>query len=415
MSIKKILDQIAAEPSTNKKMDILYGYKDNELLKRVLYLAYSPRIKFYIKQIPSFLSNPDGNMSLPTALDLLSELSSRRKTGHDASNHLRQILSQLSLENAQVVIKIIEKDCKLGMGVTNINKKFDDYIEDTPYMGAKAFKPKEAKKIFEKGGKGFSQIKMDGRYANAIICDGVVEPESRAGEQTRIMGAKCIAELSKFKNCVLNGEFTVNVPKMKADGTMKTGTEIRYESNGLIASLVSIGNKKAEGKNVSKEIAKFKDENGYDYQETLDNIQYTIWDMITLEEYDNTESSLPYHERLKNVENILLEHKPENIFLIESIPVESYEEALDHFSKVLEAGLEGTILKSQTGTWKDGKPAWQIKMKLEMDVDMRIVKFNYGKAGTKNERNEYTCRRIKLVFGYKKIWRLPACWFWAWV
>ena len=46
---------------------------------------------------------------------------------------------------------------------------------------------------------------------------------------------------------------------------------------------------------------------------------------------------------------------------------------------------KNTILKAYDGEWKDGKPNWQIKMKLEMDVDLRIVGFNYGTKGTKNE------------------------------
>ena len=47
MSIKEILDEIAAESSTNQKMVILAKYKDNELLKRVIYLAHSKRVKFH--------------------------------------------------------------------------------------------------------------------------------------------------------------------------------------------------------------------------------------------------------------------------------------------------------------------------------------------------------------------------------
>jgi ATP-dependent DNA ligase len=58
---------------------------------------------------------------------------------------------------------------------------------------------------------------------------------------------------------------------------------------------------------------------------------------------------------------------------------------MSHFQEVLEAGEEGTILKASKGTWKDGKPVWQIKMKLEMDVDLRIIGFKYGGKGTKNE------------------------------
>jgi DNA ligase-1 len=63
---------------------------------------------------------------------------------------------------------------------------------------------------------------------------------------------------------------------------------------------------------------------------------------------------------------------------------------MDHFQEVLATEVdgvpqEGTILKDENGTWKDGKPNWQIKMKLEMDVDLVIVGFNYGTKGTKNE------------------------------
>jgi hypothetical protein len=54
MTIKQIFDEIANEPGTNAKMDILAKYKDNELLKKVLYLVNSKRVKFYIKQIPEY-------------------------------------------------------------------------------------------------------------------------------------------------------------------------------------------------------------------------------------------------------------------------------------------------------------------------------------------------------------------------
>ena len=53
--IKKILDEIANESGTNKKIEILESYKSNELLKKVLYMSRSKRIKFYLKQIPSYV------------------------------------------------------------------------------------------------------------------------------------------------------------------------------------------------------------------------------------------------------------------------------------------------------------------------------------------------------------------------
>jgi len=71
--IKHILDEISLEPGTNAKMDILKKYKDISLLKAVLYLALSKRVKFYIKQLPEYQYN--GNlMPLQWALEKLEDL-----------------------------------------------------------------------------------------------------------------------------------------------------------------------------------------------------------------------------------------------------------------------------------------------------------------------------------------------------
>jgi DNA ligase-1 len=86
---------------------------------------------------------------------------------------------------------------------------------------------------------------------------------------------------------------------------------------------------------------------------------------------------------------------------VESQIVDSYEDAIAHFSEVLGRGDEGTILKSINGEWKDGKPNHQIKMKLEMALDLVITGFNYGTKGTKNENvissfnAETSCGKLK--------------------
>ena len=377
--IYEIFTEIANESGSNAKMDILRKYKDNELLKRVLYLANSKRIKFYIKQIPEYITTP-AFRTLELALNQLSALSNREKTGNEGFDHLQDILSHLSKGDAYIIERIIDKDCKIGLGTTYINKIFPKLIEETPYMGAKSYDVDLAKKIFAKKGYGFSQIKMDGRYCNALIRSGDVELESRGGEPSVLTGAKFLEELHGFDDCVLNGELTIpGIP--------------RYISNGIIASLISIGKKALEGKNNSKEIKAFEAENQFTYQGALDAIRYTVWDTITIEEYFNAKSDTIYEARLNNLISLLNKVKASNVVLIENRRVKTYEEAMQHFQEMLAAGEEGTILKSGTGTWKDGKPNWQVKMKLEMDVDLRIIGFNYGTKGTKNEHliSSFTC------------------------
>jgi ATP-dependent DNA ligase len=252
------------------------------------------------------------------------------------------------------------------MGTTNINKIFKGLIEDTPYMGAISFDEKKARSIFNDGRRAYSQIKMDGRYCNAIIRNGEVELESRQGEPTIVTGATFLQELADFPDCVLNGELTI-------DGVS------RYESNGVIASIISILSKQ-ESRGIAetaKHIAKFESKHG-GFNKALESIRFTVWDTITVDEYFDQRSTTPYSERIVNYSTALYDLKPTMISAVEMHDVATYEEALLRFQEALADGQEGTILKATDGGWKDGKPNWQIKMKLEMDVDLRITGFNYG-------------------------------------
>jgi len=372
--IKEILNEISNEPGSNAKMDILMKYHDNELLKKVMYHALSGRVKFYLKAIPQFLSNGTNSISLDYAIDQLGVLSRREKTGHDAANHVRGLLASLYIDNAYVLTRIIDKDLKIGMGRSNINKVIPKLIERTPYMGAKAYSEKLAKAIFAKGQVGISQIKMDGRYANAIINNGEVDLVSRQGETTHIGNAQLMQELSGFDDCVLNGELTMdNEPD-------------RLIANGIITSIVDIEGKRETRTYIETEnkIKAFEEKHGA-FQESLDHIRFTVWDMVSLDEYFNEKSSKPYSNRLSVLETLIGMHEPEKITLVESKKVETFAEAMEHFQDSLSRGLEGTVLKTLTGTWKHGKPNWQVKMKLEMNIDLKIIGFQYGSKGTKNE------------------------------
>lgn len=384
--IKQIFDEISSVSGDKDKMAVLAKYKDNELLKRVLYLCKSKRVKFYIKQIPEYTPQSTSGIIFPLDLDLLgklSKLSEREITGDEARNYLKDILESLSFDDAYIIERIIDKDPKIGLGTTFINKVYKDketpeILESTPYMGAISFDEKKARKIFENGKKGLSQIKMDGRYCNVIIRRGEVELESRSGESTIVTGAKFLSELSTFPDCVLNGELTI-------------GGISRYESNGMIASIIDIQGKRSERtpEETDKKIASFEKKHG-SFESALNNIVFTVWDTISVEEYFNKSSKMPYIDRLANAASYISEAKSTMVRLIESKIANFYSEAMEHFQQIVSTEIdgvpqEGTILKSIDGEWKDGKPSYQIKMKLEMDIDLKIVGFNFGTKGTKNE------------------------------
>ena len=405
MTIKEIFDEIAAESSTNQKMEILKKYKDNELLKRVLYLANSKRVKFFIKQIPAYTHNTIG-WTLEEALNTLMIIANREFTGQNAIDKLTIWLENVSTDDAYIIERIIEKDCKIGMGTTFMNKVIKDLIEETKYMGAKSYDIKLVKKLFENGKSTYSQLKADGRYAAAIIRGGEVEMESRSGEQTVLTNSKLLTELSSFgDDIVLTGELTV-----KGINSKYSGSAIRTVSNGIIASLIDICSKSEERSELEtlNKIAKFEEKHGPDYevgsitfQEALDSVMYSVWDCVSVDEYYMGKSETPYNKRLDKISKLINNSSSIFVELIESRVVSSLKEAFEHFKEILDRGLEGTILKSIADGWKDGKPSFCVKLKLEMEVDLVITGFNYGTKGTKNEKvissfnAESSCGKLK--------------------
>ena len=374
MNIKQIFDEIANEPSNLKKTAIVEKHKDNELFKRVLYLANSKRVKFYIKQIPEYEKSPFwvghelGDIVLESSLDKLSSLSDRTVTGHAAIKHLKDILENVDEDSAYIIERVIEKDCKINFGTNMINKVFPDLIEKTGYMGCKVFSKKLIEKVLEKGS-AYSQEKMDGMYMNSIIQGGEITNESRQGEPILIENPLVFTELTTLKDCVLNGELTMEgIP--------------RYESNGIITSLKQIAKKKNQGVDVKKDIAKLEKRH-MPYAEALSLVRFTVWDILTIDEYFNRKCSRPYNERLNELYSVLENCRLINV--VETRVVTSLEEVMQHYNEVQERGGEGTVVKSMDGVWADTKPSYQIKVKKEITLDLRIIGFKYGNKGTKNE------------------------------
>ena len=117
-----------------------------------------------------------------------------------------------------------------------------------------------------------------------------------------------------------------------------------------------------------------------------------LWDCISYEDYNlarlKDKKNLPkkiYRERWEELKCILKTNQCENIRLIEHVEVNSLEEALEQTSVWMEEGYEGSVLKDWNMLFKDGTSTKQLKLKLEIDCEMRIGEFLPGNLGSKNE------------------------------
>jgi DNA ligase-1 len=115
-------------------------------------------------------------------------------------------------------------------------------------------------------------------------------------------------------------------------------------------------------------------------------VHFYAWDQIPLASVTPKGScSTPYAQRLGGLVRQISSAGCPRLHVIDTRIVHSYDEALDHYRELLRKGKEGTIVKNPKMIWKDGTSKDQVKLKLEVDVDLKIVGVINGTPGTKNE------------------------------
>lgn len=348
MTIYEILEEINKDSSTNYKLSILEKHKDNELLKRVCQMAYD-RVKFTYGISWNFYESPDipfEYINLSDALDVLeNDFATRKVTGNAAREALNNLCDLLSHEDATVLGRVIGRDLKVGVGRTQINKVWPNLITKPPYMRCGVYSEKAAQKISYPA---FVQLKADGQFCYAQVENGNVTFISRSGEESFYPVLKETFLL--LNDGVYVGELLVR------------GTKTRAESNGLLNS----------------------------DNPPHDRICMQCWDYVSLEEWNrpkDKKNKTPYRERFFALMDQLgtLELKHTNIQLIDYRIVSSVNDALIQTSEWMQEGYEGSILKDYSNIFIDHTSPTQLKLKVEIAIEVRCTGFTEGTRGTKRE------------------------------
>ena len=334
-----VLNELASTSSRLEKEAILKREENNELLKKVFFLAYDPFTQFYQRKIPEYTSATSEQAdTLDSVLDSLKVLSNREATGNAGIEFLIKLLSSLVEGDSKVLERVIQKDLKCGASESTANKIWPGLIHEYPCMLCTPMDEKVLKKFKFPA---YAQLKMDGMRFNAIVKDGKCEFRSRNGKEIQLLGylEQEFISIADGQNLVFDGELLVNDKGIILD---------RQTGNGIL-------NKAVKGTISIDEARK---------------VHATIWDVINYDTFKKGEGKLTYHSRFSTLENMSL---PNKIHLVESKVVASLEEAQAIFEEYLTQGQEGIILKDMTGIWQDKRVKTQIKFKAELDCDLRVV------------------------------------------
>jgi len=342
-SVLPILKRLEATTSRLEKEDILGEHADDPLLKTAFRLTLDPIVNFYIKKIPEpdaskGVIQPPERVTLECALrELETKLCSRMLSGHAARDHVAFLLGCMTRDDQEVLRRVIGRNLKCGVSDATVEKIWPDLKLSYPCMLVSPMNEKTKIKF-----PCLAQTKMDGMRFNAICENGQVSYRTRAGKELDLFGALDgeVVGLAARRDCVLDGELLMVAGHGGWFTDRKTG-------NGLLTKF-----QKGTG---TAELAK--------------RVHAVVWDVIPLADFRTGRCDMGYEDRLK----LLGAKDTTHITVARADTVASMEAAHELYQQKLSEGEEGLVLKDPKGPWENKRVKHQVKMKAELEADLRVT------------------------------------------
>ena len=345
--IKLFLEKMSETSSLNEKRKIFKEFSENETILKIFKYAYD-NVEFTFGIKPARLDFTKNGYSTDTEemFRLLDNLNNRTFSGNSAVEECNKFIENSDKNLSNIFYKILDRDLKIGFSKKEFNKLVSGQFKckNVNYCRCDLLSEKTLKKFTFPG---YIQLKCDGTYREAYVHNGVVEFKTRSGEP--------------YKNPVLE-EILKTLPDGYYLGEFTLGRADNPDAN------------RAEGNgNINSDNPDFN------------NIHYTIWDMLTEEEYSLKDSKRGYDERFETLTKTLETLNSSLVHVVPSLRVNNIKDALNVTSEWMNKGLEGGVLKSSKMKFKNGTSKEQLKIKLKVDVEVRCTGFLEGTKGTKYE------------------------------
>lgn len=373
----EIIDELANTPSSNDKVEILKkALAENDGFRKGVELCYSPRIKFYIRQIPEYKPAAASAYQCIRILDDLKLFYNRHVTGSAAVEKLRNILEIAEKQDAEFISRIVQRDLGCGVSAGLINKAAKvalgkEIIPEFPVMLCSAF---DSEKLAHFEYPAIIQTKMDGMRIHAIVQNGVVNYFTRNGnsfeDAPTALSNYILFDINEHmaspNGFVLDGEMLV----VNNDGNPVS----RKEGNGVLTRLIR-GTSSADDRN---------------------RVRFVVWDVIPIDDFWNGSWPVSYKTRFAVINGVVEKANAATrldlVTVVKSATVENAEEAMKIFQEELSSGNEGVILKSVNGFWKNTRAKWQLKIKAEIEMDAVVVGVQEGTGKYQGKLGALLCR-----------------------
>ncbi len=352
-TLKTVYEQLEIIKKTSskiKKEELIKKYAKDDTFKTVLVFAYNPYMQYKIKKIPK--EKVISEFSINNIFTFLTTLSNKKGATNEDYYKLGS-LCNIDDETYNVIHRVVNKDLKCGFSAKTINKAIPYCIPVVPYMRCS-----NEKKLKHIDYPAIVQEKADGVFVNVII-----DNNNGNGIKVVTRNGKEVHQLNHLKhlfNTELDGVFMGELVVIENNILILS----RKKGNGIINSCL-------HGTCSPVDSAK---------------IRILVWDVIPLINfYDGIPCNIPYIERFNQCRNTVKKIKHRFIKTIKTKKVNNIDEAREFYTLMRSEGKEGAVLKNYNLIWKNHTSNDQIKLKNEMDVELKIVDIQAGKEGTKYE------------------------------
>lgn len=358
--INECLEELNSTNSSNAKKEILSKYKNEELVKQFFKYTYEPRYSYYIRNLKFFDNNLFRHYTSfnQNTFKELDPIINREITGDGAKKHINDLNNVLDPDDSIILKLILGRDAKCGVSVSTINKIWPNLITDPSYMRCSL--PKSSNMKSWDWSKGIlAQEKMDGMFCKIVIEKNQVYAFTRAGNSIPLDNPST-NEIARAFKCFLECE--------PLTSPLNVGI---YEGNQWHGELIVVD---SENNILPREIGNgvlnsiIQGEYDGDYE-----VKFVAWDLIVFEGTD-----LKYSDRLEDLDNSIKKANSEYFIKCKTHTVYSYDEAINLYKEYLTNGSEGIVVKHPNMIWKDGTSKDCVKIKLEAEIDLKIVGFNKG-------------------------------------
>lgn len=367
------LEEIGSVSSTNMKQSILAEYKDNEVLRTILFSAYSPFIQYNIKKIPTEAEDCEGvEVSEETYndfLQLLVSLSKREVTGNAAIDALEEFLTECCPDEYQWYSRVIEKDLRIGMADKGINKAIKGLIPVYEVLLADKIAPEDLNLDTPKALKVLperivTQYKIDGYRLNIhVLNSGEILIRTRNG--------KIVAGYND-----LEAEAAEKLPRGYVyDGEIVAPELFEWISENMQAADDSVvANRDLFSEVMSHAFSKEENKQGV----------FNLFDMVPISEWNSQKTTEPYEVRLEHINKMVKPLKLKHIVVVPTSRVylksnpDDLKEIVDTFHYYLSIGWEGLMIKNADSVYEFKRSKNLLKMKLMSSEDLTVMEMYEG-------------------------------------